>query len=535
MLRRAVAAATAGSSEVSAPGVVTTDGRTSWARVLVGSAALAARLAELGVPRGGRVAVLASNSTTGIELLFACGLLGAVCLPVNTRFGPPEVRHLLADSGADTVVVTADEPEHRALLHGAVPDLAAATDPLDLRPDGLPELRRAVIADSVPIGAIDGTDRHPDDDHGRLYPIDDTPGPAAPDREAAPEDVALLVYTSGTTAHPRGCGLTHEVLVRAGRAVGRDRFRCTADDVLWDVLPLFHLSFVNPLLAILDAGGTFVTDRRFDAGRALTQIRDEGVTVAFTCFPTVMDALLAHPEVDRCFAGVRLMLNVGPPDVLHAVQARLHGTVQLTSYGSTEMAGIAATTHPEDPVETRLGTNGRPLPGMEIVAADPDTGVALPAGTAGELLIRGAGMFTGYHGGTPHGPDDWFSSGDLGLVDADGRVHYRGRLKDMVKVGGENVAALEVEAVLAAHPAVLVAAIVAAPDPRYTEVPAAFVELRPGAEVTEAVLQEHCAASLARFKVPRHIRFVTEWPMSATKIQKGPLRARIATELGEHV
>ncbi|MBP2370359.1 class I adenylate-forming enzyme family protein [Pseudonocardia parietis] len=538
-------------------GVVAGEQRASWPRVLAGAEALAARFVDLGVPSGGRVALLAGNTLTGIELLFACGLAGAVAVPVNTRFGAPEVCHLLGDSGADTVVVTADEPEHLALLRAALDSagpgelsglrriVLVGSAPIGEPPVGEPGGRESVIAESMPIGARCGTDPHRLADHatehgpgGRellQHRIDDGPGPPAPDRAVGPDDVALLVYTSGTTAHPRGCRLTHRTLVEGGRAVGRERFRCTPSDVLWDVLPLFHLSFVNPLLAILDAGGTFVTERRFEAGAALARIRDEGVTVAFTCFPTVMDALLAHPDVDRCFAGVRLMLNVGPPETLRAVQARLPGTVQLTSYGSTETAGIAVTTHPDDPDDVRLGTNGFPLPGVEVAVADPDTGTLLPAGEPGELLVRGTGMFTGYHDGAPHGPEDWFPSGDLGLVDAAGRVHYRGRLKDMIKVGGENVAALEVEAVLATHPAVHTAAVVPAPDPRYTEIPAAFVELRAGAEVTPAELRDHCAASLAAFKVPRHIRFVTDWPMSATKIQKGPLRERITIELEELV
>ena len=521
-------------------GVVAGEQRASWAGVLAGAEALAARLAELGVPSGGRVALLAGNTLTGIELLFACGLLGAVAVPVNTRFGAPEVRHLLADSGADTVVVTIEEPEHATLLRAALDPGGTGAPPALRRivrvgpePVEQPPADEPVIGESVRIRAVSGTDPHRGADQVLEHRIDDAPGPPAPDRTAGPNDLALLVYTSGTTAHPRGCGLTHRTLVRAAQAVGRERFRCTAADVLWDVLPLFHLSFVNPLLAILDAGGTFVTERRFDAGRALARIRDEGVTVAFTCFPTVMDALLAHPDVDRDVAGVRLMLNVGPPETLRAVQARLPGTVQLTSYGSTEMAGIAVTTLPDDPEDLRLGTNGLPLPGIEVVAADPGTGTPLPAGTTGELLVRGTGTFTGYHGGARHGPHDWFHSGDLGLVGPDGRVHYRGRLKDMVKVGGENVAALEVEAVLATHPAVHTAAVVAAPDPRYTEVPAAFVELRDGAGATADDLREHCAAALAGFKVPRHIRFVTDWPMSATKIQKGPLRERITAELEE--
>lgn len=316
----------------------------------------------------------------------------------------------------------------------------------------------------------------------------------------SPDDVALMVYTSGTTTHPRGCPLTHRAVVSTGVAVGRDRFRCRPEDVLWDVLPLSHLSFLHPLIAILDAGGSFATDRRFDPATALALIRDAGVTVAFTCFPTVIDALLARPEFGEVFARVRLMLNVGPPDTLRAIQARAPHTVQLTSYGSSEMSGIAATTSPDDPDDVRLGTNGRPLPGMEMAAMDLADDVLLPAGETGEIVVRGIGMFAGYWddpeatarchavptrpagsassaGFHPPG-DGWLRSGDLGLVDAEGRVHYRGRLKDMIKVGGENVAALEVEAVLAQHPDVAGAAVVAAPDPRFTEVPAAFVELR---------------------------------------------------------
>ncbi|ODU01896.1 MAG: hypothetical protein ABS81_19415 [Pseudonocardia sp. SCN 72-86] len=479
-------------------GLVTPDGRASWGRVLTGAEALAARLAALGVERGGRIALLAGNSLAGVEMLFACGLLGAVCVPVNTRFSVAEIRHMIADSAVDTVVVTA-EPGFADLVRDAVPA----------------GLRLATVGADEP-----GFTR-----------VDDDPGPPAPAHPAAPDDVALMVYTSGTTAHPRGCPLTHATLVGAGRSVGRDRFRCGPGDVMWGVLPLFHLSFVNPLLAILDAGGTFVTDSRFDAGRALHQIRDERVTHAFTCFPTVMDALLDHPDFDTCFARVRLFLNVGPPQTLRAIQARAPRARQLTSYGSSEMAGIAATTHPDDPDDIRLGTNGFPLPGMEMTAVDPDTRSPLPAGVTGEIVVRGSGMFAGYWNGAPYDRNSWFGSGDLGFVDADGRVHYRGRIKDMVKVGGENVAALEVESVLAEHPAVRTVAVVAVPDPRYTEVPAAFVELHAGVAVTAEQLQEHCAAVLARFKVPRHVRFVTEWPMSATKIQKGPLRERITAEL----
>jgi len=348
---------------------------------------------------------------------------------------------------------------------------------------------------------------------------------------------ALMVYTSGTTARARGCPLSHEAVVGIGVGVGRDRFRCVPGDVPWDVLPLFHLSFVLPLLAVLDAGGTFVTDRRFDPARTLAQIRGEGVTVAFTCFPTVTDGLLAQPGFGAAFGGVRLMLNVGPPETLRAMQARAPGAVQLTSYGCSEVGGIAATTGPDDGDSIRLGTNGLPLPGMQIAVIDPVSGAFLPPGEPGEIVVRGIGMFEGYWddpGKTAASFIDggWFRTGDLGFVDVSGRVSYRGRLKETIKVGGENVAPMKVEAVLAAHPGVMTVAVAGVPDPRYTEVPAAFVELQPSAAVSAEDLLAHCRAALASFKVPRHLRFVTEWPMSATKIQKGELARRLTAELG---
>lgn len=521
-----------------AAGIVTPDGRTGWAELLAGAERIAEQLHERGVTRGSRVAVVADCSAEGVEILFGCAFLGAVAVPVNTRFAVPEVRHVLADAAIEVVVVTGhpDSPaDFPALIRDAATGLDGAPDPAHLAVDGLPDLRMAAALAGPTRGA--GATPAP----AGFVPLQRGPGPDPAATSArigalrelvALRDTALMVYTSGTTAHPLGCPLSHEAVVGVGVGVGRDRFLLTPDDVLWDVLPLFHLSFLNPLLAIMDAGGTFVTDRRFDPVRALDQIRAERVTVAFTCFPTVMDALLAHPGFDSAFGSVRLMLNVGPPDTLRAIQARAPGTVQLTSYGSSEVGGIGATTHPDDPDDVRLGTNGRPLPGMEMAAIDPATGDRLPPGEPGEIVVRGAGTFEGYWrdpGRTASSTtaQGWFRSGDLGYVDADGRVSYRGRIKEMIKVGGENVSAMEVEVVLARHPDVAVVAVVGVPDERRTEVPAAFVELLPGSTATADELLEHCRSALARFKVPQHLRFVDEWPMSATKIRKAELRRRL--------
>ena len=161
----------------------------------------------------------------------------------------------------------------------------------------------------------------------------------------------------------------------------------------------------------------------------------------------------------------------------------------------------------------------------------------MPPGEPGEIVARGRGVFSGYFNdpektAASFYDEGWFRTGDLGIIDAQGRVTFRGRLKDMLKVGGENVAAIEIESYLATHPAVSIAAVVGVPDPKYMEVPAAFIELKPCCEATEEEIIEYCTGAMSRFKVPRHVRFVTEWPMSATKIQKFRLRDQLAEELG---
>lgn len=512
-------------AEATGAGVVTPAGGASWGEVLAGAERVADELAGHGLGRGSRVGLLVDNSVSGLRALFGVLLLGAVAVPVNTRFAAPEVRHVLDDARVTAVLLTdhAESPDgFPALLHRAA---------RGRRSWGL-------------TGVLVGSEGAVGPDAAGLTPVPCTPAaePAAVAARVAAarhrvdvRDPALVVHTSGTTARPKGCPLSHGALVGVARAVGRDRFRCTADDVLWDVLPLFHLSFVLPVLAVLDAGGGFVTDRRFDPVRALAQIRDTSVTVAFTCFPTVIDALLERPDFGAVFAGVRLMLNVGPPATLAAIQRRAPGTVAITSYGSSEVGGIAATTAPDDPDEIRLGTNGRPLRGTEIGVVDPAGEQWVPDGERGEIVVRGAALAEGYEndpGATARSRTSggWFRTGDLGSMGPGGRIRYHGRFKEMIKVGGENVAALEVEAVLAAHPAVVTAAVVAVPDRRLTEVPAAFVELRAPVEAEE--LLAHCRAALAAFKLPRHVRVVTEWPMSATKIRKSVLVERLVAELG---
>jgi acyl-CoA synthetase (AMP-forming)/AMP-acid ligase II len=202
--------------------------------------------------------------------------------------------------------------------------------------------------------------------------------------------------------------------------------------------------------------------------------------------------------------------------------------VQTGAYGLTEAGGVIAFNHPEESLESRLTTCGKPMPGLQARIVDPDTGADLGRGVKGEILLKGYAVFEGYYKSPEKNQaafvDGWFKTGDLCVIDASGSIEFHGRIKDMLKVGGENVAAIEIESVLASNPAVAMAQVIGVADDRLFEVACAYVELSPGAAISEADLIEFCRDKVASYKVPRHIRFVSQWPMSATKVQKFVLR-----------
>jgi len=201
---------------------------------------------------------------------------------------------------------------------------------------------------------------------------------------------------------------------------------------------------------------------------------------------------------------------------------------KIGCYGLTEAGGVISFNHPGESLEQRLNSCGQVFPGIEIKVVHPDTLAEVPAGERGEILIRGYCLFEGYYKAPEKNAeaffDGWFRTGDLCSVDDAGRIAFHGRLKDMLKVGGENVAAVEIESFLARHPAVKLAQVVGVPDDRLLEVAVAFVELNPGCQASESELIEFCRGDIASFKVPRYVRFVEEWPMSSTKVQKFRLR-----------
>ena len=484
------------------------DRRESGRELLDATVGAARSLLGLGIRRGETIAVLMPNEPEFLHVLFGAAMIGVRALLVNARYKAYELAYVLEN--ADVVAVLTSDTVSEYVDFVSLLDEATVRRP--------PLLRHLVlVGSSSPPGWVDraelraaGADVSPDDVHRLRLSV-------------AVRDVAILMYTSGTTAQPKGCLITHEALVRTAISVVR-RWELTAEERFWDPLPFFHLAGLLQLTATLYAGGAFLTTTHFEPGEALRQIAEERATFVFPCFPTITRSLMHHPDfASTDLSRVRGLLDTGPPESLREVESRF-GVPSVTSYGLTEAGGVIAFGHLDDPPEKRHTTGGRPFRGMEVRLED------------GAILARGVGLFEGYHRDEEQTrrvmEGGWLHTGDLGRLDEDGRVSYGGRTKDMLKVGGENVSALEVEEFLGTHPSVKVVAVVGVPDAKYIEVPAAFVERVPGSEVSEQELIDHCTGQIASFKVPRYVRFVDEWPMSATKIQKYHLRESLVAELG---
>jgi fatty-acyl-CoA synthase len=500
--------------------IVFPDERRSYGEMLAAVERCACSLLGLGVGAGDRVGILMPNCFDFLELQLACALVGVSVVPVNVRFRALELGYVLEDSGM-VALATNDLIADHVDLAGLIAEAAAE------RP---PSLRHLImLGESSPAGFVDRA--------AFLAAGDGVP--VAEVRRARSRvrlrDEAMLMYTSGTTTNPKGCVLTHEALVRTGAAAA-ERWELVHDERFWNPLPMFHMGGVFPLLAHMHIGATVVTLTHFEPGMALRQLEEERITFAYPTFPAITQALIHHPDFDSTdLSAVRLVNDTGPPETLRAVQERFAPAPVVTLFGMTEACGGVSWSAPGDPYEKRMTTGGLPLRGVDVQIVDPETDEELPAGARGEITYRSPGLFERYHNDPETTAESmrggWFHSGDLGTVDADGRLTFVGRLKDMLKVGGENVAAVEIEAYLGTHPAVLIAQVVGIPDERYGEVPAAFVEVVPGHTMGEQELIEYCRGRIARFKIPRHVRFVTEWPMSASKVQKFRLREQLLGEL----
>ncbi len=455
----------------------------------------AGALVALGVRRGERVAICLPNGLEAPAVWLGIAALGAVVVPVNYGYREADLLFVLSDSGAAVAVTSAARASD--LLRAA----ARCT-----------ELRTVAVTGSrAPPGA---------------EPMADRLEAASPSRElvaASPLDLVTLQYTSGTTGFPKGCMLTHGFwLLLGSSAVDSGRF--TQNDVILSAAPVWYLDAMWHLTLALMAGAPLVMLPRFSASTFWRTVRDNGVTF-FYCLGTMPVLLLKQPPDPSVEKGhrVRLVLCSGITPQLHAVFEARWGCPWREASGTTE-TGAGLVVPVDDSASVGSGLMGRVVEHREARVVDPATDQAVPAGTPGELQLRGPSMMLGYWGHQEatdrYFRDGWAHTGDL--VIEDGRGYYRlvGRLKDMIRRGGENVSAVEVERVLTEHPSVHAAACVPVPDEIRGEEIKAYIQLAPGLTPADAppdTIVAWVAARLAPFKVPRYIQFVESFPLTPSE------------------
>lgn len=513
------------------------DRRETLAEMNLAARHWAKALMARGVKPGDHVGILLTTRPEFVDLLFGIAMAGAVCVPINARYQPGELAFLVKDADLICLITTgrvADSLDFGERLLAALPSLAGRSGSETLALAEVPKLKSIIcIDDPCPQSLVPATMALAEGSRIADFEVDTRID------ATDPQSTGLILYTSGTTANPKGCMIRHSGIIGNSRNLG-SRYAIGKGDRFWSPLPIFHIAGILPMVSIIDAGGAYLTIPNFDAGLALEMLEREKATHAYPCFVTIMQDLIAHPRFQATdLSSVRLMnanFAVQPDAIRDAMSAAMPHTIMVGTYGLTEGSGTICTSRITDSWQARGWRLGVPLDDWEVRIVDVETGKECAVGEQGEIVARGPNMLAGYYNAPEKTAevidrDGWFHTGDIGSFDADGQIMFHGRTKDMMKVGGENVAAAEIEAVLQTHPAVKLAQVTGIPHPRYVEVPAAFVELHSGMSASEAELIGHCTGKLASFKLPRHVRFVSDWPMSTSKIQKFRLRDMLVAEL----
>ena len=490
---------------------------------------LACGFLKLGIGKGDRVAIWMAGYSEWALVYFALMRIGAIIVPVNTRYRPEEIEYVLNKSRASLLVLK-EEPnkDYLRLLRELCPGAGEVAGALPN--DKLPYLGRIVVSS-------------PRSSAGWLsFDALKALGADVPEgalRQAAEkveaDDIALIQFTSGTTAMPKGAMLFQAAMLR-GAQCGCLALKLTESDRFFSPQPFFHVGgSIQVMLTPVLSGCTMIVQPYFDAGEALELMERHRCNVLMGHQPHYIE-YLNHTDLNKR----KLVLEKGMIFASPAVNKRVHdemGIKKLISpYGLTETHIGGTACELDDPLELRMTTVGKAMPGVEIGIRELEGRAFLPQGQPGEVCFRGWCVTKGYYDDpekTAEAIDEtgWFRTGDLGVFGADGCLRLIGRVKDMIRVGGENVAAAEVEAVLLKHDAVKQAVAVGMVDPRLAEVVAAFVELKTGRQSNEQDLVDYCRRHLASFKVPRKVILVHAWPMSgAGKIQRYLLKDSLARD-----
>ena len=480
--------------------------------------ALAHGLLRLGIGKGDRVGIWAPTCPEWMLLQYATAEIGAILVPINPAYRADELAYVVQQAGIRLLVAA---PSFRTS------DYAAMIQ--DARP-GCPDLRWVLLLGSANWHAL--PDR-----------AGDPRALAARQALLSPDDPINIQYTSGTTGHPKGATLSHHNILNNAHLIG-EILGYTELDRICVPVPLYHtFGMVIGNLAATTHGACLVYPApAFDPAATLAAVARERCTSLYGV-PAMFIAELAEPGFDAYdLSSLRTGIMAGAPcpvEVMKQVVDRMGMTDVTIAYGMTETSPVSVQTRADDTLDRRVSTVGRVHPHVEIKIVDPQTGVTVPRGGPGELCTRGYSVMLGYWqqpGKTAEAIDaaHWMHTGDLATMDADGYINITGRLKDMVIRGGENVSPREIEEYLHTHPDVQDVHVIGVPDARLGEEIMAWIRLRPGARpITAADVRAFAEGQLAHYKIPRYVRIVEDFPMTASgKVRKADMRKAAIDMLG---
>lgn len=493
--------------------------RQTWAEFDATINEVAKGLMGIGIHAGDRVGMWSPNFAEWTYIQYATAKIGAIQVNINPAYRVNELQYALDQSGCRLLVTRTE------YLTSGYRDMVDEVAP------GLPGLENVIYFDTDDWSELI--------DAGRSVSDDDL---AARAESLDARDPINIQYTSGTTGRPKGATLSHRSILNNARFVG-DACAYTEEDRVCIPIPFYHcFGMVMGNLACSVFGATMVVPSpTFDPEAVLRALQDERCTSLYGV-PTMFVAQLGHPGLaDFDLSSMRTGIMAGSPcptEVMRRVIDDMGMGEVTIAYGMTETSPVSTQTSTDDSVEHRVSTVGRVLPHVESKIVDPDTGELVPRGEGGEYCTRGYHVMLGYWNDPEKtadaiDADGWMHSGDLATMDDDGYVNIVGRIKDMIIRGGENIYPREIEEFLCSHPAIADAQVIGVPDEKYGEELMAWVQLAPGGELTEDELRDFCRDKIAYFKVPRYIKFVSEFPMTVTgKVRKVEMRDKSIAELG---
>jgi fatty-acyl-CoA synthase len=492
-------------------------------------------LIAAGVKPGERVCLWLVNRPEYLFLFFAVAKIGAVLVPINTRFRTRDMAYIVKQSDA-TTLISADRSgpvDHLSMIEELIPNLRNQ-DARSMSASECPELRRVILLSDAPVAGtlswnellVEGESIPSDDINRRNAAVD-------------PDGTVYIMYTSGTTGFPKGVMQGHNVIRNVMDEA--NRFGVTPNDATLNYLPLYH-AFAVYTAALMSpvTGSRHVLMSTFDAGEALRLIEVERITMIHG-FDTHYKDLLDHPDrTKRNLSSLRVGILAAGMRSTEPVARKAQEMVRtVTGYGMTEIGVGVTGSFLDSDLEVRTTMSGWPLTGYEVKIIDPATGATLPPEEHGEICVRGYQVMQGYYKKPEEtakviDADGWLHTGDTGFLREDGCMRFLGRYKDMLKVGGENVDPTEIEGLLLEDPRINHVAIVGIPDERLSEVPVAFIIKEPGQSLTEEQVIALCRGRIAGFKIPRRVFFVEAFPMTGSgKIQKYLLRQQAEQRLSD--